>query len=84
MFSAISLIFFFEPFRPPQFPKPPTSYPLFPGHDIPQRNIFKGLFLGVSSQDADRGAPFLRNYERYEAVKQRGEAARVFAPRALI
>jgi hypothetical protein len=38
----------------------------------------------MDSEDDDHGALFVQNYERYQSVKRRGEAARIFALRALV
>jgi len=41
--------------------------------------------LGMSSDDDDHGARFLRDYERYQSVKQRGGPdIRLFALRTLV
>jgi hypothetical protein len=43
-----------------------------------------GQAAEMGSDDDDHEAMFVRNYERYQWVKQRGEAARIFALRALV
>ena len=43
-----------------------------------------GQTAAMGSEDDDHGALFVQNYECYQSVKRRGEAARVFALRALV
>ncbi|PWT86352.1 MAG: hypothetical protein C5B58_01505 [Acidobacteria bacterium] len=43
-----------------------------------------GQAAEMGSDDDDHEAMFIRDYERYKSVKERGEAARIFALRALV